>query len=279
LNFPFPTVMWRQLTRTPITTHITLPNLRLFAFRGVSAYLEAIVRRITAPRLENLQIWFFKQLMFSVPRLPQFVNTTENLRSDDVIIVFKDNQVRVQTFCRGANTVTYPFAVIVDCWHLDWQVSSVAQISNARGQVFSAVEHLTLEYEVHSQSSSEEHDDVDRTEWRNLLRSFNSVKTLHIKDGLAEELSHCLQLEDKELPLELLPELQGLTYFGRRDPNDVFTSFAISMMYLHHSWIRRKGGHPLIIAHRTTRPRPSKPSSDCPAITSTSGEAGNNIDT
>jgi hypothetical protein len=39
----------RQLTRTPITTHITLPNLRMFWFRGVSAYLEAVLCRITTP--------------------------------------------------------------------------------------------------------------------------------------------------------------------------------------------------------------------------------------
>ena len=39
----------RQLTHTPVTTHITLPNLRLFWFRGVCAYLEAVVCRITAP--------------------------------------------------------------------------------------------------------------------------------------------------------------------------------------------------------------------------------------
>jgi hypothetical protein len=37
----------RQLTHNPITTHITLPNLRVFWFQGVNAYLEAVVCRIT----------------------------------------------------------------------------------------------------------------------------------------------------------------------------------------------------------------------------------------
>jgi hypothetical protein len=90
--------------------------------------------------------------------------------------------------------------------------------------MFSAVEHLTLEHEVHSQSS-EEHNEVDRTEWRKLLRPFSNVKTLRIDNGLVEELSRCLQLEDGELPLELLPELQELTYFGSGDTGDAFTSF------------------------------------------------------
>jgi hypothetical protein len=91
----------------------------------------------------------------------------------------------------------------------------VAQISNALNHVFSAVEHHTLGHEVHSQPS-EEHNDVDRAEWRNILRSFSNVKTLRVEDGLVEELSRCLRLEDGELPLELLPELQELTYFDER---------------------------------------------------------------
>ena len=136
------------------------------------------------------------------------MNTTENLRFDNAEIRFKDKQVHVLIFSREAD-----FVIGFDCWHLDWQVSSMAQISNAFNQVFSAVEHLTLGHEVHT---SEEHDNVDRTEWRNILRSFSTVKTLRVEDGLVEELSHCLRLEGRELPLEILPELQKLTYFDER---------------------------------------------------------------
>jgi hypothetical protein len=222
-TFPVPNRdVERQLTHTPITTQITLPNLRLFWFRGVSAYLEAIICRITTPRLENLQIRLFKQLTFSVPRLSQFMNTTENVRFDDVVIMFNDKQLHVGMSFREANT--YPFVVTVHCWHLDWQVSSVSQICNALGLVFSAVEHLTLQHEVHNQSS-EEHNYVDRIEWRNLLRSFSNVKTLRVKAGLVEQLSRCLRLEDGELSLELLPELQELTYSDNHAVSDVFTSF------------------------------------------------------
>jgi hypothetical protein len=59
------------------------------------------------------------------------------------------------------------------------------------------VEHLTFEHEVHGRSS-EEHNEVDHTEWRYLLRSFSNVKTLNIDDGLVWELSCCLQLDDGE---------------------------------------------------------------------------------
>jgi hypothetical protein len=220
-TFPVPNRdVERQLTHTPITTHVTLANLRFFWFEGVSAYLEAVVCRITALRLETLQIYLFKQLTFSIPRLPQFINTTENLRFDSAVIMFRVKQISVGVFFSGLDR--YGFAIQVNCWHLDWQVSSVAQICNALSQVFSAVDHLAFRYEVHSQSS-EEHNDVDRIEWRKLLRSFTNVKTLDVQDGLVEELSRCLKLEEGELPLELLPELQELTYSG--SARDAFTPF------------------------------------------------------
>ncbi|KAI0278463.1 hypothetical protein BGY98DRAFT_1096703 [Russula aff. rugulosa BPL654] len=212
----------RQLIQTPITTHITLPNLCSFAVEGPSAYLEALFRRITAHRLETLEIGFFKQLTFYVPRLLQFMNTTENFRFDRVEFEFDDERVFVGVYPLEAETAA--FSINVKCRHLDWQVTSVAQIFNALSQMFSTVEHLTFEHEAHSQSS-EEHNEVDRTEWRKLLRSFRNVKTLSIENGLIEELSRCLSLEDGEHPLEVLPELQELTYSGSGKAGDKFTSF------------------------------------------------------
>jgi hypothetical protein len=254
----------RQLTHTPITTPITLPNLRLFWFHGVSAYLEAIVCRITTPRLEILQIRLFEQPTFSFPRLAHFMNITENLRFDNAEIRFKDKRIEVGMFFSETDTI--PYGVAVDYWHLDWQVSSAAQISNALSQVLSAVEHLTLIHEVHSQST-EEHNDVDRIEWRNLLRSFSNVKTLRIWDGLVEELSRCLRLEDEELPLELLPELQELSYFGcRHNTDDAFTSFIDS---------RQDAGRPVTLVRHNPSPSPSKSS----FTTWLSGETGTGVGT
>jgi len=202
--------------------------------------LESLVCRITTPRLEFLQIIFFEQLRFSVPCLAQFINTTENLRFHDAVIRFNDKEIVVGMFFPERDA-TFPFAVSVDSWHLDRQVSSAAQICNAVGQVFTAVEHLTLEHDVHGQSS-EEHNDVDRIEWRKILRSFSNVKTLRVEDGLVDELSRCLRLEDGELPLELLPELQELTYLGSRDAGDGLTSFLDA---------RQSAGRPVVLKRRS----------------------------
>ena len=55
-----------QLIRTPITTHATLLNLLILVFRGTSAYMEAVVRHITIPRLETFGIAFSNQITFSM---------------------------------------------------------------------------------------------------------------------------------------------------------------------------------------------------------------------
>ncbi|KAI0285882.1 hypothetical protein BGY98DRAFT_245073 [Russula aff. rugulosa BPL654] len=185
----------RQLMHTPITTQVTLPNLRRFLFQGVTAYLEALVRRITTPSLEKLEILFFEHLTFSVPLLLQFMHATENLRFGRGKFQFFNDHVEVKIYPR----------------------------KEAKIHVFSAVEHLTLEHGVHSRSSKE-HDEVDRTEWRKLLRSFRNAKSLHI----ADELSRGLQLDGGEPSLELLPELQELIFLGRGDRtvlNDGYISY------------------------------------------------------
>ena len=131
----------------------------------------------------------------------------------------------------------------VHCLHFDWQVFSVAQIFNPLTQIFSSVEHLTLQHRVQS-LSSEEHNEVDRIEWRKLLRPFSSVTSLRVDNGLVKELSRSLRLEDGELPLELFPELQELTYFGSGDTRDAFKSFIEAC---------QNAGHPIILTRRRRR--------------------------
>ena len=258
----------RQLTHTPITTPITLPNLRHFDFSGVEAYLEALVHRITTPRLEKLQIWFFNQLTYSVSHLLQFVNATLTFKSAK--FCFSDKSVGVGVYPHEGAEM-HALYIAVDCWHLDWQVSSAAQIFNLLSPLFTAVEHLTLEHEVHTQSS-EEHNEADRTEWRQLLGSFRNVKTLRIDEGLVEELSRCLELDDGELPLELLPELQELTYSGSGNTSDAFTSFIDA---------RQDAGRPLTLVRRSpSLDRSSSVQSlEPPSTTPAGDEAGSDPNT
>jgi hypothetical protein len=157
----------------------------------------------------------------------QFIGRTENLKFDRAKVFFDSERVSVAVNPPEIVSLTRTIpalSIIVVCWHLDCQVSSVAQIFKALSQIFSSVEHLTLSHKVHSQSS-EEHNEVERTQWLKFLRSFSNVKTLRVDDDLVRELSRCLRLEDGEDPLELLPELHELSYSGSGNANDAFTPF------------------------------------------------------
>ena len=268
-SFPVPNrEIERPFTPTPI---ITLPNLCLLRFGGVSAYLEALVHRITTPRLEKFFIDFFNQLTFSVPRLVQFMNTTENLRFDIAKFWFSDEHVHMEVYPIGGAKMKPAFIINVTCQHLDWQVSSVAQISNSLCQALSAVEYLALVHEEHIRSS-EEHNEVDRTEWRKLLRPFRNVKTLWIGNGLVEQLTRCLELEDEdgELPLELLPELQELRYSGT---GGAFNSFIETRQNTDRAiTLFRRSPSPDSVHIPSERSEPS-------LITRASSEAGNDLDT
>jgi hypothetical protein len=233
-----------QLTHTPIMAPVALPNLHRFTFRGFITYSEALVHQIITPHLEKLQIdFFFNQLTFSVPRLLEFMNTIENSRFDSAVFKFSNGRVDMEAHPRG-QTEMLALSIAVDCWHLDWQVSSVTQISDSLSPMFFAVEHLVLEHEVHNWSS-EEHNEVDHTEWRRLLRSFRNVKALCIDNGLVGSLSRCLEVDDGDIGeprLELLPELQELTYSGRGCTGDALTSFVDA---------RQDAGRPITLARRS----------------------------
>ena len=175
----------RQLSDTPIMTHVILPNLRWFGFKGASAYLEALLPRMTTPMLEKLQVMFFHQLTYSIPYLLQFVSTMENFTFSGARITFDEEAVFIRAYLRGGGKM-YAFYLEVGCRPVDWQVASAAQIFNALAPVFSAVDLLSLEYERYFISSEWNHE-ADRGQWRELLRSFGNVKVLH----LGVELFQC----------------------------------------------------------------------------------------
>jgi hypothetical protein len=210
----------RQLLHIPVTAH--LPNLRLFDFLGVSSFLEALLPHMTTPLLETFRIQFFNQLHFSVPNLPQFMMATEKLRFSRAMFIFHHEAVVLLVYTHAEARLS-SFDAGVACKHLDWQVSSLTQISNILRPLFSEVEDLTLDYREHT-LSSEWHNQADRACWRQLLGSFGNVKTLRVHNGLVGEVSRSLRV-DGESPLELLPELTELVCPVGRVDDETFASF------------------------------------------------------
>jgi hypothetical protein len=127
-----------------------------------------------------------------------------------------------------------PLVLEIECRHLDRQVAFAAQIFNTLAPVLSVVEQVTLSH-VHVQSS----DEVDRIQWRELLRPFGNVKTLHVQDNLVTGISRSLRSEGEEQPLELLPNLKKVGYFVGNDARDALAAL------LHE---REAAGHPVSLS-------------------------------
>jgi hypothetical protein len=225
----------RQPLDTPIITHVTLPNLRMFLINGVSAYLEGLLAQIRAPVLSELDIMLFNQLTFTLPRLLLFMGTSEeNLGFSAVKLAFRNNDAQLVAF-RLEERKSYPFRLQIMCRHLDWQVSSAAQILNTLQPILSGVEKLTLIYGEHYRSS-EWHNEVDRTQWHQLLRPFSNLKTLYVENGLVGKLARSLHTDDGDPPPELLPNLEKVGYSGGQVAQKALTPFIDE---------RRVTGHPV----------------------------------
>ena len=94
------------------------------------------------------------------------------------------------------------------------------------------------------------------------------MKTLRIAKGLVEELSRYLELDDRELPLGLLPELQELTYSVSGNTGNTLTSF------------RQDVGRSITLTRRSSSPDQSSSVSSVEpsSITPARGEAGTRSD-
>jgi len=231
-------VHW-QLSHAPFATRVTLPNLRWFGFEGDSAYWEALLPRMTTPLLEKFQIRFSTELTLALPNLAQFMGAKHKLRFGSAKLGFYVKGAILWVYPPGGAD-TYALSVAIRCGHLDWQVSSAVQIFNALRPVLSIVVGLTLEFGRDSMQP-EWHNEADKRQWRGLLGSFGNVRTFHVPNGLIKQLSASLQTDDGESPIDLLPKLEELSYFGVLSEGDALMPFIKA---------RRNAGRPVTLAHR-----------------------------
>ena len=220
------------------TDHESLPYLRWLGFQGASAYLEALLPQATIPLLEKLKVYFFEQHTRSIRLLHQFMNIVGNLKLNTTRLIFLEGYINVVAYPhKGARM--YNLCVSLDGTSFDWLVTCTAQFFHILRAVFSAVEHLSLEYDRQFISSFW-NSEPERRQRRKLLGSFGGVKTLYVAGELVGQLSRALQPGKGESPTELLPELQELSYPAISSSLDVFTPFLDA---------RQRAGCPVTIIH------------------------------
>jgi hypothetical protein len=189
---------------------ITLPSLKILDFRGGSTYLDGILARINAPLLSTLHVQLFNQLTFNLSRLLQFVRTNDKFRFRSTEILFDKEFVSVIVDQHPERAGSSPFRVQVNCQPLDWQAACAAQICHTLEPLLAQAEFLTLGF--HKDGSAPWWDEIDVEMWHGLLRTFAGVKRLELTGDLVRDLFLSVQLDEGELPLDLLPELQEFVF-------------------------------------------------------------------
>jgi len=222
----------KQKSNAPVMTHVTLPNLRHFAFEGDNAYFESLLPWMTMPLLEKLKIVFFREPTFHVPHLLQLLTVAEGHSFGSVDLTFYEEFVSVTAYPRGAVGLNVSI-LYLDSRTFHRQMNSAVRIFDSLGTLFSAVASLTLGYERNTRLEDQD-TDADRTRWRKILRTFRNVKSLRIEDRHTGDLTRSLQLDHGEPPMDLLPQLREL--LSREDIGGIFPAFADA---------RQKAGRPV----------------------------------
>jgi len=232
----------RARRRPPPLTRTVLPALSAFWFRGATEYLEDLVGRIDTPLLYTFNVLFFHQLSFDHLELPQFINRTEKFKAlSQVDMVFSRRVIQV-TLSLPTGTVTAGRPIItlgISCSESDWQASSVEQVYRSSLPPLSNLERLDIS--EHRLFPPQWQDDMDNSQWLELLRPFITVKDLYLSEGLALRVAPALQEVAGQSATELLPALQNLSLEGLQSSESVQEAIAQFVA------VRKLSEHPVII--------------------------------
>jgi hypothetical protein len=219
----------------PPRTRSVLPALTFFLFKGVCEYLENLMTRTDAPRLKELDITLFNQIVFDMPQFIQFIRRTPTLETFDkaqVVFEYRDAGVHLsssQTSGPGYGTLN----VGIPCMEFDWQVSSMEQVCTLCLPPLSTLEDLYIYESSHSQPVWQ--DNIENTLWLELLQPFPAVKNLYLS---------------KEFTRRIVPSLQELT--GGRSTQVLPTLENIFLQELQSSGTIQKGIQQFVAARQVT---------------------------
>jgi len=187
-----------------------LAALTRFWFRGSSEYLDDLVARIDAPLLHGFFIGFFHQLMFDTPQLAQFIGRTPTLRlhNQSPYLCFSDWGASLVFSRAGTSDSALQLGIL--CGQSDWQVSSLAQVCTSAFPIafIPTVEHLSVLEETLSPPHWQ--DDIENSQWLELLHPFTAVKNLYLSKEFAPRIAPFLQKLVGGRATEALPALQEL---------------------------------------------------------------------
>ena len=208
-----------------LPTRFVLPTLATFWFKGACEYLEEFVARIDAPQVYKLEITFFNDIHFDTPELTQFISRTPTLGVyDEARLIFNVRHAVVKLQARPEPSNNRMVQVNILCQVSDWQLSFLAQMCTLSLRPFLTMENLYI-YEK-KYARLEWKDDIEDSEWLDLLRPFTAVKNLYLSEESVPRIAPALQELAGERTTEVFPTLQNLFLQGFRPSEPVHEGIA-----------------------------------------------------
>jgi hypothetical protein len=169
---------------------------------------------IDSPRLYLLSATFFNDIGFNTPELIQFISRTPAFGAyNEACLIFQSREalVRLHQF-QPERSGHRMVEVKILCQVSDWQLSSLAQICTLSLHLFSTTENLYIYEDLYSPPNWK--DDIENTEWWDLLLPFTAVKNLYLSKQLSPRIAPALQELTGGRTTEALPALQNVLLEG-----------------------------------------------------------------
>jgi hypothetical protein len=211
LGRPPPLSDFNQESRhSPPLARAVLPFLTSFKLQGTGRYLEDLVTFIDAPQLDKFRIYFSDRIDFDTSELLQFISRTPRLTAlDEARMVFgEDIGVRV-TLSFQTSRSSAIIIELCDNWS-DWILLSLTHFCTSSPPLISTVESLYIYEDFDWQDVSMMHEDIEATDWMEVLRPFTAVKNLYLSGESVRTIADMLGLLWDELGAEVLPVLQKI---------------------------------------------------------------------
>jgi hypothetical protein len=196
-----------------LPTRFVLPTLAEFSFKGVNEYLDEFLARIDTPQVYQLSITFFNDIDFDTPELIQFISRTPTFEEyDEARLIFRSHEALVRLRRQTEPSDHRTVDVKILCQVPNWQLSSLAQICASSLLLLLTMENLYIAEDLYSQVVWK--DDIEVTEWLDLLHPFTAVKNLCLSKQFVPRIAPALQELTGERTTEVLPALQNVLFEG-----------------------------------------------------------------
>jgi hypothetical protein len=175
----------------PPDQRIVLPALARLKFRGSAEYLEHLVVRISAPRLEDIKVTVFDKSTIYLSRLGEFIDRIEMHKSySQARILSTEQAISISLTQPGAPTC---LNLQLFCELLSEQLFAMSRIFLHFTALLLNVEDLRINV---ARPSSRENSHCSG-QWRKLITSFAGVKWLHLDGDVSRNITRTLQKVDR----------------------------------------------------------------------------------